>query len=300
MNAAAAIGFIGLGVMGEPMCLNLHRKSGHPVIVHDIDATALARAEAAGMVAARDLTEMAQQAEVIFLSLPGGEQLQQVVDGLQPHLRHGQTIVDTTTAPVALTRQLAAGLADEGVDYADAPIARTRQAARDGTLSVMVGASVAVFERIRPLIACYATDITHCGEVGSGQVVKILNNMVLVETVGALAEALTIGRRAGVDGALLLETLSKGSADSFALRNHGVKAMLPGRFPLRAFSASYALKDLAYALDLAADTGVDASGARLGQARLRETIAKGLGQAYWPALLAVIDDTLDAETPEEG
>jgi len=299
MNAPA-IGFIGLGVMGEPMCLNLHRKSGRPVIVHDIDAGALARAEDAGMAAARDLTDMAQQAEVIFLSLPGGEQLQQVVDGLQPHLRHGQTIVDTTTAPVALTRQLAAGLADEGVDFADAPIARTRQAARDGTLSVMVGASVPVFERIRPLIACYATDITHCGEVGSGQVVKILNNMVLVETVGALAEALTIGRRAGVDGALLLETLSKGSADSFALRNHGVKAMLPGRFPLRAFSASYALKDLAYALDLAANTGVDASGARLGQARLRETIAKGLGQAYWPALLAVIDDTLDAETPEEG
>jgi len=295
----APLGFVGLGVMGAPMCANLHAKSGRPVLAYDIDAAALNRATSQGIGAAGDLVELAQQAEVIFLSLPGGEQLAQVVGDLMPHLRRGQVIVDTTTAPVGLTRQLAGLLGDEGVDYADAPIARTRQAARDGTLSVMVGATAAVFARIEPLIVCYATDISHCGPVGSGQVVKILNNMVLVETVSALAEALTIGRRAGVDGAVLLETLSKGSADSFALRNHATKAMLPGRFPVRAFSARYAVKDLDYALELAAETAVSADGARLGRARLEAAIAKGLDQAYWPVLLAAVDETLDAETPEE-
>lgn len=300
MADANSIGFIGLGVMGEPMCLNLQRKSGRKVHAYDIDAAVLARAEAEGMAIAGSLEEIARQCAVIFTSLPGGPELKAVTDQLLPHLGHGQTFVDTSTAPVGLTRALAATFAEEGVDYADAPIARTRQAARDGTLSVMVGATPEVYARIEPLIACYATDITHCGGVGAGQVVKIMNNMVLVETVNALAEALTIGRRAGVDGKVLFETLAKGSADSFAVRNHGMKAMLPARFPKRAFSAHYAKKDLSYALELAAETGVTADGARLAAQIVERAIAKGVGDGYWPVLLAVIDETLKPELPEEG
>jgi 3-hydroxyisobutyrate dehydrogenase-like beta-hydroxyacid dehydrogenase len=300
MTEIATIGFIGLGVMGEPMCHNLHRKSGKTVIAFDLNTETLARASAEGMQIARDLVDVAQRCDAIFTSLPGGNELRQVADALLPHLRHGQILVDTTTAPVALTRTIAEEFAEEGVAYADAPIARTRQAARDGTLSVMVGAKADVYTTIEPLIACYATDITHCGDIGSGQVVKILNNMVLVETVHALAEALTIGRRAGVDGAVLFDTLAKGSADSFALRNHGMKAMLPGVFPNRAFSAKYALKDLSYAQELAGETGVNASGAKLAASLLQATIDKGLGDAYWPALLAVIDETLEPETPDQG
>ena len=110
-------------------------------------------------------------------------------------------------------------------------MARTRAAAEAGTLSVMVGADPELFERARPLIATFATEITLCGPVGSGQVVKILNNMVLFETVVALSEARAIARRSGVDPQVLLETFTRGSADSFALRNHGVKAILPGEFP---------------------------------------------------------------------
>lgn len=115
----------------------------------------------------------------------------------------------------------------------------------------MVGADDAVFAKLRPLISTFATDITHCGPVGAGQVVKILNNMVLMETVVALGEAMETATRAGLDARVLFETLAKGSADSFALRNHGMKAMLPGAFPERAFSTEYARKDLTYALDLA-------------------------------------------------
>ena len=245
------IGFIGLGVMGEPMCHNLHKKSGQTVIAFDIDQAPLDRARAAEIEVAASLEEVAQRCAYIFISMPSGVQLQQICEDLLPHMRAGQTIVDTTTAPVALTKELAARFHGEGIDYADAPIARTRQAARDGTLAVMVGSSSEIFARIEPLIACYANDITLCGDVGSGQVVKILNNMIVAETVNAVAEALTIGRRAGVDGALLLDTLAKGSADSFVLRNHGVKAMLPGVFPLRAFSVNYMPKDIRYTIELA-------------------------------------------------
>ena len=292
------IGFIGLGVMGEPMCHNLHKNSGQTVIAFDIDQAPLDRARAAEIEVAASLEEVAQRCAYIFISMPSGVQLQQICEDLLPHMRAGQTIVDTTTAPVALTKELAARFHGEGIDYADAPIARTRQAARDGTLAVMVGSSSEIFARIEPLIACYANDITLCGDVGSGQVVKILNNMIVAETVNAVAEALTIGRRAGVDGALLLDTMAKGSADSFVLRNHGVKAMLPGVFPLRAFSVNYMLKDIRYAIELAEETGVDIKAARTTNEILKDAAKGDLAEAYWPALLAVIDPTIEPQTPD--
>jgi hypothetical protein len=179
----------------------------------------------------------------------------------------------------------------KGASWADAPIARTRQAAQDGTLSVMVGASPELYAAIEPLIRCFATDVTNCGEIGSGQVTKILNNMVLFETVNALAEAVVVAKRNGVDPKLLLETLSKGSADSFALRNHGMKAIVPGVFPDRAFSTEYALKDLSYALELAADAGVRIRGAELIGRILQEAIDAGSGDAYFPVIAKHIDRT---------
>jgi 3-hydroxyisobutyrate dehydrogenase-like beta-hydroxyacid dehydrogenase len=161
---------------------------------------------------------------------------------------------------------------------------RTRLAALRGELSVMVGDDDDTFERIEPYLRCFATDVLHCGTVGAGQVVKLMNNMVLFEIGAAIAEALAIARRSGVEPEVLLDALSKGSADSFALRHHARNAMLPRSYPERAFSTSYALKDLDYALSLAAQAGVDAFGARLVHARFTRAIAAGDGERYWPVI----------------
>jgi 3-hydroxyisobutyrate dehydrogenase-like beta-hydroxyacid dehydrogenase len=118
--------------------------------------------------------------------------------------------------------------------------------------------------------------------------VKILNNMVLFETVMAISEAKAIGERAGVDPTLLFDALSKGSADSFALRSHGMKAVLPGNFPERAFSVAYARKDLSYALQLARDTGIDARGARTVDGWFGEAIDAGYGDEYHPVISRLI------------
>jgi 3-hydroxyisobutyrate dehydrogenase len=107
--------------------------------------------------------------------------------------------------------------------------------------------------------------------------------------VNALAEALALGRRAGVDPVLLFEALSKGSADSFALRNHGMKAMLPGAYPARAFSVEYAAKDNGYALELGRETGVRLRGAELLAGLLEEARAAGFGGDYWPVIAKVVD-----------
>ncbi len=296
------IGFIGLGVMGEPMCRNLRVRGGHRVVAVDLDPAPLARVAQHGVEAAKSVGELVRTSRILFVSLPSGKVLESLVhadNGVLENLQSGQIFVDLGTSPVALTRTLAAEFERRGVHYLDAPVARTRQAAEEGTLSVMVGGDAGAFETVRPLIACFASDITHCGAVGNGQVTKILNNMVLFETVTALSEARAIARRAGLDPALLFDTLSKGSADSFALRNHGMNAIVPGEFPERAFSVEYARKDLAYALELARDTGVDAEGARHVDALFAAAIERGWGDAYHPVISRVVDDAPSAGMENE-
>jgi 3-hydroxyisobutyrate dehydrogenase-like beta-hydroxyacid dehydrogenase len=258
------------------------------VVAFDMSPAPLERLAAYGVTAVASLAALAEAAETIMLVLPGGPQLEAVGRGLLAHLRPGQGIVDHGTSPVALTRALAAECAALGVAYADAPIARTRQAAEAGTLSIMVGADDATMARIRPILACCADEITHCGPVGAGQVVKQMNNMVLFQTVVALSEALAIGRAAGVDAALLFDTLTKGSADSFALRNHGMKAVLPDAFPERAFSTEYAQKDLSYALDLAQQAGLAVPGAEAARDYLAAAADAGFGTLYWPVIARMV------------
>ena len=292
MGNVDTIGFIGLGVMGEPICRNMTGAELGPMVVFDLAAEPVARLEADGTRAAASVAEVAKAANIIFLSLPGGVEVEKIIlgpDGLLEHGRKGQIIVDMSTCPVAIARKAAAALQEKGMIFADAPVARTRQAAIDGTLSIMVGSDEETFETLRPYLAAAATDITHCGGVGTGQVLKLLNNMLLIQSVVALGEALTIGERAGVDRALLVDTLSKGSADSFALRNHVKKAMLPREFPVGAFGTDYATKDITYALELATDARVKSPAGELAKEMLEKTSAAGYGAEYFPVLLKLIE-----------
>src|SRR5438105_5797302 len=285
------IGFVGLGVMGEPICRNLVRKSGARVLAFDLAPEPLARLSADGVAVAASVAEVVNDSDIVFLCLPSAKHVRAVFegDGVLKNIRKGQVVVDLGTSSVSQTRNFAGQLQAKGAAWADAPIARTRQAAQDGTLSVMVGATPALYNDIEPLIRCFATDVTLCGEVGAGQVTKILNNMVLFETVNALAEAVAVARHNGVDPKLLLDTLSKGSADSFALRNHSMKTIVPGNFPERAFSTEYALKDLSYALELASEAGIRIRGAELIGTVLQEAIDAGSGDNYFPVIAKHID-----------
>ncbi|MFG1421746.1 NAD(P)-dependent oxidoreductase [Roseixanthobacter liquoris] len=296
------IGFIGLGVMGEPMCRNLARKSGAKVLGFDFASEPLERLAAEGVAPAASLSALTRACDVIFMALPSGKHVEAVCtgpDGLLAGIRPGTLVVDLGTSPVDLTRELASRFVAAGARYADAPIARTRQAAEEGTLSIMVGADEGIFAELRPLLATFATDITLCGPVGAGQIVKILNNMVLVETVVALSEAVAIARSSGLDDRILFETLMKGSADSFALRNHGMKAILPGHFPERAFSTDYARKDLSYALSLAKALGITLRGAETADDLLRQAAESGYSRLYWPVVSRIIDPNTSASGPTD-
>ena len=227
----------------------------------------------------------------MFLSLPGVTEVKNVCAGpgsLMLHMRSGSYVIDTSTTTVALARDLNSRFAARGIHFADAPVARTRAAAEQGTLSVMVGGTEQVFKRLKPTLAHIATDITHCGAPGAGQAMKLINNMVLFQNVVALAEALSLARKAGLSATKVFDALSKGSADSFALRNHGMKAMLPDKYPERAYSVEYALKDMEYLLEFAKQARAELSAAKNAMAALERAAVAGNREKYFPVLAKTI------------
>ena len=286
MTDISTLGFIGLGVMGGRMCRNLVTKSGKPVVAYDIDREKAEALADAGVEVANSVASVAAKADIIFMCVPGADQVREVVFGdgdLVSHVRAGQTLVDMTTATVAVNREVAAALAEKSVDFADAPVARGVPAAQDGTLAITVGASDDVLARIKPFLACMGKDISHCGGIGNGQVLKLMNNMLIFQTVTALAEAMAIATKAGVDREKVFDILSKGSADSFCMRRHG-HCMTTGEYPDDVFPTVYSLKDLRYALQLADDVGVNAPSAKLAEGNLIAAIEKGWGQQYCPVI----------------
>lgn len=297
----AVIGFIGLGVMGGPMCRNMALKHAGDVVAFDLNPQAFQLLEGTKARRADTVADLAAVADYVFLSLPGGPQVEHVClaeHQLTGAARRPRTIVDLSTTTVASARSVAERLARLGVEFADAPVARTREAAQRGELSIMVGASDAVYERIKPLLDYIASDVTHCGDVGCGQVVKLINNALVFENTMALAEMMVLGQRAGVEPAVLLEAVSKGSGDSFVLRNHGIKAMLPRVFPDKAFSPEYVLKDLSYVLELADQSDLAVHVTELAKRYYAATAQNGWSGRYFPAVIDVIDRGVGPANPD--
>jgi len=284
------IGFIGIGVMGTGMCRNLAQKSGCTVLGADLNMQNVLALSGAGVVAST-VKEIAQKASMVFLSLPTIKEVEAVClgeDGLANHAQSLKTIVDMSTSDAERTRALAETLQKRGLELVDAPVARSRQAANDGTLLITVGATPEQFARVKSYLDCMGSDVLHCGPSGSGQVFKILNNMVLVNTVHALAQAFAIAEKAGLSKALLAKSLSLGSADSFALRLTGENYLAKDVFPDKMFSTAYALKDLRLALSLCDSLNLGNDITKLTAQKLEASIEAGYADNYYPVMYRVI------------
>lgn len=289
MIDSPTLGFIGLGVMGGGMCANVVRKHGAQVHVFDMNPEALALQVEGGAVGAASVAEVARNSQIVFLSLPGGKQVGEVCAEIAEHAAPGTIVVDLSTTGLADARGVGTMLAKAGLLFADAPVARTRQAAIDGTLSIMVGASPELFVRIEPLLRYMGSDVTHCGEVGCGQVVKLVNNTLLFENVAAIAEMMVVAERAGVAPTTLIAAVGLGSGNSFALQVHGAKAMAPRDFPTKAFPSTYALKDLGYMIELAAEMGLEPRMVNRAAEYYKAAVDQGIGEKYFPAIIEVVD-----------
>lgn len=302
-NAKPVIGFVGLGVMGGAMCRNMALKHEGDVIAFDTQAAAFSVLDDTKAMRVDSLAEIAAEAEIVFLSLPGGAQVEHVclgAGGLTGGASCPSVIVDLSTTPVEVARTVSGRLIEKGVKFADAPVARTREAAQRGELSIMVGAERELFEHIEPLLSYIGLDITHCGGVGCGQVVKLVNNALVFENTMAVAEMMVVGERAGVEPSVLLDAVSKGSGDSFALRNHARKSMLPREFPEKSFPPEYVLKDLGYVLELASQVDVAVHVTQLAERYYAATANNGWAGRYYPAVIEIVDRNIELTPSAEG
>jgi 3-hydroxyisobutyrate dehydrogenase len=293
MSVYKTVGFIGLGVMGESICRNLVKKSGAAVIAFDLAPEPLARLRAEGAAIAGSVAQVVTQSEIVFLCLPSARHARAVFegDGILNNIRKGQVVVNLGTSSVNQTRDFGRQLQVKGASWADAPIARTRQAAQDGTLSVMVGGAPELFAAIEPLIRCFATDVTHCGDVGAGQVIKSSTTWCCLKPSTRWPRRLQSRSATASIQSCCSTRCRKARPTVLRCGNHGLKAIVPGNFPDRAFSTEYALKDLSYALELAGDAGVKIRGVELIGQILQEAIDAGSGDAYFPVIAKHIDRT---------
>ena len=248
--------FIGLGVMGYPMAGYL-AKSGHNVTVYNrTTAKAKAWCEEFGGRSASTPAEAANDAEIVFCCVGNDDDVREVLlgeDGVLAAITSGSMIVDHTTASATVAREVAAIAADKAVGFLDAPVSGGQAGAENGQLTVMAGGTTNDFERAAPVIDCYAKAITHIGPVGAGQLAKMVNQICIAGVVQGLAEGLHFAKKAGLDPAVVIESISKGAAQSWQMENRW-QTMVNDEFEF-GFAVDWMRKDLAIALDEASENG---------------------------------------------
>ena len=281
-------GFIGLGVMGQPMALNL-RKAGHALGVYARDPAQSAPLLAAGATLHATPHALAQASDILFINVSDQTALESVLfapAGAAAGLRAGCIVVDMGTTSPAYTRQLAMQLGARGIDLLDAPVSGGQAGAIAGTLSIMVGGPAAAFARVRPLFEAIGNCITHVGETGAGQVAKACNQIVVSAALLGVAEAFTFAARQGVDAARVRQALLGGSAYSRILEIHGQR-MLENRFK-PGFKARLHQKDLGIVLAEAQKAGLALPSAALAAQLMNALVGNGDGELDSSALIKVM------------
>lgn len=250
------VAFIGLGVMGYPMAGYLAR-AGHDTVVFNRTAGKAERWVAENGGASAPTPRLASQgADIVFSCVGNDHDVREVLlgkDGVLPGIGEGSVIVDHTTASATIAREIHEMAAVKNVGFLDAPVSGGQAGAEKGQLTVMVGGDSDVFERARPVIDCYAKAVTLIGPVGSGQLAKMVNQICIAGLVQGLSEGLHFAERAGLDPAVVIESISKGAAQSWQMDNRW-ETMVAGEFDF-GFAVDWMRKDLSIALEEAQHNG---------------------------------------------
>lgn len=291
-----AIGFIGLGIMGRPMALNLC-KAGHRLNVFARNPAQSAPLLAAGAAVLDSPRAVTEAAEILFINVSDEAALEDVLfatTGAAAGLRTGGIVVDMGTTAPAYTRKLASRLAERGIELIDAPVSGGEAGAIAGTLAIMAGGSRAAFERVLPLFEVIGGSVVHVGETGAGQVAKACNQIVVSATLLGVAEALTFAARQGVEGAKVRQALLGGSAYSKILEIHGQRMLARNFKP--GFKARLHQKDLDIVLAEAQAAGMTLSATALAAQMMHALIGAGGGENDSAALIEILEQLNRATT----
>lgn len=286
---AIELGWVGLGIMGQPMAANLLR-AGHRLRVHARRSVCSDPLAALGATVCGSPAQVAQGAQVIFTMVSDTADVEAVIfgtGGVAQGAAAGSVVVDMSTISPVATRDMAARLAERGVDMVDAPVSGGQIGAVNATLSIMAGARVEVFERVLPLLQVLGRNIVHIGANGAGQVAKACNQIVAAVTLEAVAEGLALARDNGVDPARVREALLGGFAWSKVLEIHGQRIISRDFQP--GFKARLHRKDLRIVLETAAQLDIALPQSALVAQHLNALVGQGFGEEDSSALVKVIE-----------
>jgi 3-hydroxyisobutyrate dehydrogenase-like beta-hydroxyacid dehydrogenase len=275
------IGFIGLGLMGKPMARNL-KAAGAKMIVNNRSQGVVEELVAEGMTTG-DITK----ADTVILMLPDTPTVETIIRDLLDGLRPGTLVIDMGTTKVIATRGFAEDVEAAGGVYIDAPVSGGSVGATSGTLSIMVGGTGAAIARAQPIFDVLGRRTTHVGPIGTGQIAKAANQVIVGLNIGAVAEALTLAKKAGADPARVREALGGGFADSRILELHGQR-MIDGAFQPGG-KCTTQRKDMDQALELAAELGFEMPATALSRDLYDTVIDAGHGDLDHSALIKAID-----------
>ncbi|MGB8345267.1 MAG: NAD(P)-dependent oxidoreductase [Ktedonobacteraceae bacterium] len=292
------IGFIGIGVMGRPMTLNL-LKADHNVTIYarHPEKAGVQEAVAAGAKLAPSPRAVAMASDIVITMVTNSQDVAEVVAGPQGVLegaRKGLIIIDMSTIAPSTTRRLAEMAEAKGVHFLDAPVSGGSQGAINGTLTIMVGGERAAFEQARPVLEAMGKNVFYVGASGSGEIVKIVNNCLAGAIAAAIAESFTLGVKAGADVETMAKIISLSTGASWQLAN---------QFPLRAFNGSFQPgfmtdllhKDLGLALDLAAENRTPVAMTALTRQFYEMARAAGYGRDDYTSVLKVLEQMAGVE-----
>ena len=278
----AKIGFVGLGQMGSAMCPHLI-KNGHHVTVYDVSQEAVAALEKQGAKGAKSPKEAAQGCEAIFAILPIGSIVEKVVfgpDGIADGMSGNAIFVDMSTILPDETRQIGKRLVDRGFSMVDAPVGRTSAHAVNGKSTFMVGGKKQDIDRVVPFLECMGEAITYCGDLGSGSVVKLVNNYISAVSNLVTAEGLALGLKSGVSQDVMVEVISKTPAGLGHITTAWPEKALCDN-PLPAFMLDLARKDIGLALTAGASSKVPLSTGSVAREVYNIASAAGRGEEDW-------------------
>ena len=287
------IGFIGLGLMGNPMSKNLI-KAGHEVTVWNRTASRMNDVVDAGAQRATSARQVAMQSEVIITMLSDSPDVEEVVlgkEGVIEGATPGSVVIDMSTISPSTTRSIADKLKEEGVEMMDAPVSGGVNGAVSGTLSIMVGGPRPVFDRCLTIFEAMGKRVTYCGDAGMGQITKLANNIVALGNLAAACEGLVFAKRAGADLDTVLSAISGGAADSWMLENLAPKILAQDFEP--GFMIDLAEKDMRLVLESAADMKLPLFTTPQVSRLFRSAQQAGFGQEGTQAYFKVLEKLAD-------
>ena len=289
------IGFIGCGLMGKSMALNLV-KAGYPVTVYDLKPEPVAELVAAGATTADSPRKVAEKSEVVITMLTSSPHVEQVMfgaEGVLKGLSAGGNIIDMSTIDPIVTRQVAAAAAEKGIKMLDAPVSGAPLKAADGTLSIMVGGQKEVFEECLEILQVMGEKIVHAGDIGMGEVVKLANNLVGAICGIAVSEGFLFGTRLGADPKTLFEVISASAGNCWFLQTRVPYPDVIPESPANndfapGFTIDLMAKDLGLILSAADATKTPLPVGSLTQQLLLAAKASGLGQKDWSVVSKIV------------